>query len=247
MLNIVLCDDNIKFCDKLRKQLEDELPNTYKIQTHYRLDEDLEKYIESNKNYTVYILDIDLKSEEIDGYCIAKKIRQVRNYNDEIIFLTNVKQISKKIISYKIQPIDFIDKSGYYLVDLLNAIKTGKNKIVAREEDNDTGVLPLYYNKALYNISYKYIIYIELLNDSRNMVIKMHPDYIKDEFYMVSSINFVMKKLDNRFFQISRNAIINKDYFSSCDINSRKIMLKYNHILTGSEQRIKELIKCMKQ
>lgn len=247
MLNIVLCDDNIKFCDKLRKQLEDELPNTYKIQTYYRLDDDLEKYIENNKNYTIYILDIDLKSEEIDGYCIAKKIRQERNYNDEIIFFTNVNQISKKIISYKIQPIDFIDKSGCYIVDLLKAIETGKNKIIAREEDSDTGVLPVYDNKSLYNVSYKYIIYIELLNDSRNMVIKMHPNYIKGEFYMVSSINSVMKKLDNRFFQISRNAIINKDYISSCDINSRNVMLKYNNILTGSEQRIKELIKCMKQ
>lgn len=247
MLNIVVCDDNIKFCDKLRKQLEEELSSDYKIHTYYKLDSNLEKYIENNQEYTIYILDIDLKSEEIDGYSIAKKIRQARNYNDEIIFLTNIQQISKKIISYKIQPIDFIDKSGYYIVDLLKAIDISKKKIVAREEDSDAGVLPLYDDKALYNVSYKYIIYIELLNDSRNMIIKMHPEYIKNEFYMISSINSVIKKLDQRFFQISRSAIINKDYFSSCDINSRKVILKYNHTLLGSELRIKELIKCMKQ
>lgn len=247
MLNIVLCDDNIKFCDKVRKQLEDELPVDYYIQSFYKLDSNLEKYIENNKEYTIYILDIDLKSEDIDGYSIAKKIRQSRNYNDEIIFLTNVKQISKKIISYKIQPIDFIEKSGYYMVDLLKAIEIGKDNILAREEDSDTGVIPLYSDKALYNVSYKYIIYIELLNDSRNMKIKMHPDYMKSEFYITSSINTVIKKLDERFFQISRSAIINKDYISACDINTKKVVLKYGSSLLGSEQRLKELIKCMKQ
>lgn len=187
-----------------------------------------------------------MKSEETDGYSIAKKIRKSRNYDDEIIFLTNYTNISHKIIKHKIQPMDFIIKSDYCINDLLDAIEKCKLNICLREEETDTGVLIIYENKAFYKLPYKYILCIELLEDSRNILIKTHPNYIKSYLYVVSSINSIMKKLDSRFFRISRTSIINKDYLTFADPYDKKVGLKYDHIIKGSEERIKELLKWIK-
>lgn len=246
MLNIVICDDNIEFCNKITKQLNERIEFDKKIYIFNKYDENFKDYIEKVTACTIFILDIYLKGENIDGYSIAKKIRKLRNYNDEIIFLTNHTSVSPNIIKHKIQPIDFIIKSNYCINDLLISIEKGKVQINTREEETDTGVLIVYENKAIYKLMYKYILYIKLLEDSRSVAIKMHPNYIKSDLYIVSSINSIMKKLDERFFRISRTTIINKDYLTFADPYDKKVGLKYDHVLEGSEERIRELLKWIK-
>lgn len=246
MHNIVLCDDNKKFCNNISRLLKERIRKDKKILVFNKYDEELKEYIENNKKSTIFILDIDLKDEDIDGYSIAKKIRKLRNYNDEIIFLTNHKMASPGIINYKIQPISFIIKSNYCINDLLIAINEGMKNITAREEETDTGVIIIHENKSMYRLPYKHTIYIKLLEDSRSVLIKMNPNHIKGEFYYVSSIRSFMKKLDQRFFQISRTVIVNKDYVISADSNDKKVWLRYNHVLDGSEEKIKELLRWIK-
>lgn len=245
MLNIVLCDDNIEFGNKLVKQLKEKVRFEKRTYIFNRYDDKFKDYIEKIKDNTIFILDIDLKSEEVDGYNIAKKIRKLRNYDDEIIFLTNHVNMSPQIIKHKIQPIDFIVKSDYCLIDLLNAIEKGKTEIDIRKEEIDTGVVIVYEDKAMYKLPYKYIMYIELQENSRSIFIKMHPSYIKNELYVVSSINSIMKKLDERFYKISRTLIINKYYVTFADPYDKKVGLKYNYVMDGSEERIKELLRWM--
>ncbi|NYB74128.1 LytTR family transcriptional regulator DNA-binding domain-containing protein [Sedimentibacter hydroxybenzoicus DSM 7310] len=246
MINIVLCDDSTEFCNRITKLLKERIEFDKKIYLFNKYDDRFKDYIENNAKQTIFILDIDLKNKDTDGYGIAKKIRKLRNYDDEIIFLTNYTNMSPSIIKHKIQPIDFIIKSDYCINDLLTAIKKGKEEIELREEETDTGVLIVYENKALYKLRYKHIIYINLLENSRSVLIKMHPTHIKNELYIVSSINSIMKKLDKRFFQISRTSIINKDYLDFADPYEKRVGLKYNHILEGSEERIRELLKWIK-
>ncbi len=246
MLNIVLCDDDAKFCSKVQRLLKERIEYDKNISVFNKYDAKLAEYIEKNKDYTVFILDINLKNEETDGYSIAKKIRKLRNYNDEIIFLTNHKSMSPGIIKHKIQPIDFITKSDYFINDLLTAIEEGKERISAREVETDTGVLIIHENRAMYKIPYKYIICMELLADSRSVLIRMNPSYMKSEFCHISSINSVMRKLDERFFQISRTAVVNKDYIEFVDPNDKKVGMRYGHVLEGSEEKIKELVRWLK-
>jgi len=245
MLDIVLCDDNIEFCNKIAKQLKERIKFDKKIYIFNKYDENFKGYIEKITTNTIFILDIDLKSEDADGYNIAKKVRKIRNYDDEIIFLTNHISMSPKIIKHKIQPIDFIIKSDYCINDLLISIEKGKAEIEIREEETDTGVLIVYEDKAIYKLRYKYIIYIELLGDSRSVLIKMNPNYINGDLHVVSSIKSIIKKLDERFFRISRTSIINKDYLTFVDPHDKKVGLKCNHVIEGSEEKIKELLKCI--
>ncbi|WP_413828547.1 LytTR family transcriptional regulator DNA-binding domain-containing protein [Methanobrevibacter sp. UBA46] len=246
MLNIVLCDDNIEFCGKIAKLLKKRIEFDKKIYIFNKYNEIFKDYIEQSDRHTIFILDINFKNEDTDGYGIAKKIRKLRNYDDEIIFLTNYTNMSPSIIKHKIQPIDFIIKSDYCINDLLTAIKKGKEEIEIREEETDTGILIVHENKAIYKLRYKYIIYIDLLENSRSVLIKMCPNYIKNELYVVSSINSINKRLDGRFFQISRTSIINKDYLEFADPYEKKVGLKYNNVLEGSEEKIRALLKWIK-
>lgn len=246
MINIVLCDDNVEFCNKLEKQLKEKIEFDKKIFSFNKYDDEFKNYIENIKIPTIYILDIDLNNDETDGYSIAKKIRKIRNYDDEIIFLTNNQTMSTAIIKHKIQPVDFIVKSDYCINDLLNSIEKGKNELAVKEQETDTGVLIVYENKAIYKLRYKNIIYIELLEDSRNVLVKMNPNNIKSDFYVVSSINSIMKKLDDRFVRISRTTLINIDFLMFANPYDNKVGLKYDHVLKGSEERIRELLKWIK-
>ncbi len=246
MLNIVLCDDNTEFCDKIAKELKKKFQNDIIIHKFHEYDSDFKDYIEKKTVPAIFILDIDLHSNNTDGYGIARKIRKIRNYNDEIIFLTNDTLMSPNIIKHKIQPIDFIIKSDYGLGELVAAIKKGNKEIITRQEETDTGVLIVYKKKACYKLRYKYILYIELQGDSRSVLIKMKPNYMEGELEVVSSINAIMKKLDDRFFRISRTTIVNKDFVSLADPVSKKVGLKFDHKFEGSEDKIRELAKWTK-
>ncbi|GEM_PF-683776 len=246
MLNIVLCDDNVEFCNKIARILKEKINFNKKIYIYNNYDERIADYIENNRVHTIFILDIDLKNKKADGYTIAKKIRKHRNYDDEIIFLTNDTLMSPNIIKHKIKPIDFITKSYYSLNDLLIAINKGNREIITRQEETDTGVLIVYKKKAHYRLKYKYILYFKLQEDSRSVLIKMQPNYMEGELEVVSSINSIMKKLDDRFFQISRTIIVNKDFVVFASPVDKKVGLKFDHFLEGSEDKIRELLKCIK-
>lgn len=246
VLNIVICDDNVEFSDKVSRELKKEFENDIIIYKFYKYDVNFKNYIEKNTVPAIFILDIDLNNKNTDGYDIAKKIRKTRNYNDEIIFLTNDTLMSPNIIKHKIQPIDFIIKSEYGLGELVAAIKKGNREIITRQEETDTGVLIVYQNKACYKLKYKYILYIKLREDSRSVLIKMQPNYMEGELEVVSSINSIMKKLDNRFFQISRTTLVNKDFVILADPVDKKVGLKFDYELEGSEDKIRELVKWIK-
>ena len=245
MLNIVLCDDDIEFCNKVTRQLKKKF-QAIEIKEFYKYDKSFKEYIEKNKISTIFILDIDLNSKNADGYAIAKKIRKIRNYNDEIIFLINDTSMSPAIVKHKIQPVDFITKSDYGSNELTAAINRGYNEIISRKEDTDTGMLLVTYKYRYCKLLYKNIIYIKLQDDSRSVLIKMRPTYMEGEMAVVSSISSVMKKLDDRFMQISRTAIVNKDFVVDANAADKKVILKFDHVLEGSEDKIKELLKCMK-
>ncbi len=55
-----------------------------------------------------------------------------------------------------------------------------------------------------------------------------------------------MKKLDDRFFRISRTTIVNKDFVVFADPVIKKVGLKFDHKFEGSEDKIRELAKWTK-
>ena len=108
MLNVVLCDDNLKVLERLEKMLESifikEAYDANVVLSSSSMDEVLD-YVDKNK-VDVLFLDINLKSN-VSGLDIASEVRK-RNKNLYLIFTTA--HLEYVMLAYKYKTFDFIAK-----------------------------------------------------------------------------------------------------------------------------------------
>lgn len=181
MINIVICDDDKSFTANIKKKLKENINFEYNIFSYENYTKEFLSYIKSNKVSTIYILDIDLKNKDTNGLYIARKIRQLRNYSDEIIFFTSYEKYIKYLINSLINPTAYILKSCYDDDNLVNAVNTAYNFIIMRNDpsNNDTGEIAICESKVDYRIKFKEIIYIEKLVFITNIHTKIWACIIK--------------------------------------------------------------------
>lgn len=243
MLNIVICDDDKETCVNLKKVFKETVEFEYRLYEFHDYNFNFHDYILYNNIPTIYILDIELNNENIDGYGIAKKVRKTRAYKDEIIFLSSYTSGIINTYKYKIKPVDFIEKSSYCYLDVVNAVNEAKARIESRIMEEDSGVVLINEGKDLYRIKYKDIIYIEKIKNSKKVEIKtliLGEQTTKDTYTTYKAIEKIFEELDDRFFQISRSVIINKNYIKHACSNGQVTMLD-NKIIISSAKKVKEL------
>lgn len=242
MINIVICDDDKSFIANIKKMLKENINFEYNISSYENYTKEFVSYLETNKTPTIYILDIDLKNKKINGLYIARKIRQLRNYNDEVIFFTSYEKYIKYLINSLINPIAYILKSCYD-DNLINAINTAYNSLMIRNDfySNDTGEITICEFKVDYRIKFKDILYLEKIKGYKYILIKTKPNYIKDEYKVMHNIGALMNKLDDRFCWLNRGVIVNKNYIKYVDTKNNVIGLESGDILTGTEDNIETL------
>ena len=242
MVNVVICDDDTQICVKLKKCLKENLNFEYRLYEFHDFDLNFHEYILYNNIPTIYILDIELQNTKTDGYGIAKKIRKARAYNDEIIFLSSYTSGIINTYKYKIKPVDFIEKTNYYSLDIINAVVEAKSRIDSRIVEEDSGSLLINEFKELFRIKYKYIISIEKIKNSKKIEIRTIPEPCsnKEIYTTYKAIEKINEELDNRFCQISRGIIINKNHIKHISSNGQVFMINGQAFIT-SAKKIKEL------
>ena len=242
MVNVVICDDDTQICVKLKKCLKENLKFEYRLYEFHDFDLNFHEYILYNNIPTIYILDIELQNAKTDGYGIAKKIRKARAYNDEIIFLSSYTSGIINTYKYKIKPVDFIEKTNYYSLDIVNAVEEAKLRIDSRVVEEDSGSLLISEFKELFRIRYKHIISIEKIKNSKKVEIRTisDPCCSKEVYTTYKAIEKINEELDDRFCQISRGVIINKNYIRSVS-SSGQVVMTNGQIFVTSAKKIKEL------
>lgn len=247
MINIVICDDDKNFIDKISQEIEENIKFEKNIYTYYSFTESFKNYIENNAIPTIYILDIDLNSRDVNGFYIAKKIRQMRNYNDEIIFFTSYEKYMHNLIGSLIKPVTYIIKS-YYANNLIPAINTASGflEMGNKYEDNDYGEIVICEFKVDYRIKFKDIICIEKIKSDKYIRIKVNPNPLKNEYKILYNISSIMNNLDDRFYWINRGVIVNKDYIKYVDIKNKTIGLEQGEVFVGTSDGIDKMSTLIK-
>lgn len=242
MINIVIFDDDKSFFANIKKVLKRNINFEYNLFFYENYSEEFISYIETNEISTIYILDIDLKSKDINGLYIARKIRQLRNYYDEVIFFTSYEKYIRNLINSLINPTAYILKSSYN-DNLINAINTAYNSLIMKNDSNsnDKGEMAICESKVDYRLRFKDIIFIEKVKGYKYILIKTIPNFIKDEYKVLYNIGALMDRLDYRFYWLNRGAIVNKDYIKYVDTKNNVVGLESGDILTGTEDNIKKL------
>ena len=239
MLNIYICEDDVKQLERMKKAVE----NTILIE-----DLDMEialattdpfevlKAVEFSSSPGIYFLDVELNAE-IDGIELASKIR---NYDSRgfITFVTTHPELSYLTFKYKVEALDYVVKSEFenLEVSIRNCILNANNKFLSAKRE----MKKFFYAKCgqrVLHIPYEDIIFFETASTPHKVII--HTLNRRIEFY--GHIGQIGKELDDRFYQCHKSYIINRDQITMVDKKNREIYLSGENMCVASVRAIKGL------
>ena len=154
----------------------------------------------NNSNPKVYIMDIDLKSK-VSGLDIGKYIRNY-DWDSEIIYITSHDKMFEKVFRNIYKVFDFIEKFD----SMEERFKNDINQILLRKWDKKKFVYS--NNRISFEIYLDDILYLYRDTVERKVAIKTVKGNI---FYVNKNINQIIEDLDERFLQVHRSCIVNKD------------------------------------
>lgn len=202
MLQFILVDDEKIMRDKERQLLNEVLFSAnveYDILEYSHLTDEL-KMVINNSNPKVYIMDIDLKSK-VSGLDIGKYIRNY-DWDSEIIYITSHDKMFEKVFRNIYKVFAFIEKFD----SMEERFKNDINQILLRKWDKKKFVYS--NNRISFEIYLDDILYLYRDTVERKVAIKTVKGNI---FYVNKNINQIIEDLDERFLQVHRSCIVNKD------------------------------------
>mgnify|MGYP004512097807 FL=1 len=202
MLQFILVDDEKIMRDKERQLLNEVLFSAnveYDILEYSHLTDELKTVI-NNSNPKVYIMDIDLNSK-VSGLDIGKYIRNY-DWDSEIIYITSHDKMFEKVFRNIYKVFDFIEKFD----SMEDRFKNDINQILLRKWDKKK--FTYSNNRISFEIYLDDILYLYRDTVERKVAIKTVKGNI---FYVNKNINQIIEDLDERFIQVHRSCIVNKD------------------------------------
>lgn len=202
MLKFILVDDEKEMRDKEKQVINDVLFSTdvqYEICEYKKLDDELKTVI-NEEGPKVFILDIDLNSK-VNGLEIGKYIRKF-DWDSELIFITNHDKMFEKVFRNIYKVFDFIEKFD----SMEDRLSKDISQIMLKTWDKKKFT---YSNSRVsFEIYLDDIMYLYRDTLERKVAIKTKNG---NTFFVNRNINQIIDDLDDRFVQVHRSCIINKD------------------------------------
>ena len=214
MINIILCDDDKKYCKQISNIIDKYMFNNsidYKKHIFFDYNDDFMDIIKSNMPSKIYILDIETPSRS--GIDIAREIRR-KDTESVIIFLTGHEELSNAVIKDDLLFLSFINKfdecEKRITKSLDKALKIVQEKQVLKFNDRNN----------IYTIKLDNILYFTKDSVERKTIIKT--DY--QEYKTNLSLSCIKEKLDKRFIQTHKACIINRGRIEKIDVKKKEII-----------------------
>ena len=185
-MNIVICEDDIQFCNYIKSILEKYIVNNHfnsKIVLTTSNPDNVINYIHNNSEITIYYLDIKLQNNK-SGFDIASIIRE-NDYMSPIIFITNYEEMMSLTYEYKLEALDFIIKNNLAslrqrICENLKYIETRQQKgymkclnIKNKQKNSQAGRHVKFVTQPEFLTDYK----ISLKSTTRKITFSLH-DYV---------------------------------------------------------------------
>lgn len=197
MYKIAICDDEPAICNVIQNEITKHYEKTdKKIETSIFYTG--EKLIESlDKGHTCDLLFLDIELYKLSGLRVGEKIRKEYNLESmHIVFISGKTKYHHEV--FKIRPLDFIDKPIYKkeIIECIDYAMKLDGKI--------TGTFTYRYDREIYKISVKNIIYMESINKI------LHIHCIDGVRKMYGNLKEVSKELSKyNFVKIHRSYLVN--------------------------------------
>lgn len=224
MIDIYVCEDNLKQLNLITKYISDSImiealdmqlvassPDPHKIL----------KELEHGENTGLFFLDIDLKSD-MDGLSLAQRIRKLQP-RCFIIFITSHSEMSFLTFQYKVEALDFIIK------DDSDRIKRKIHECLLNVAEKYTSLNNNLNKTFLINLAEKWIavdydeiIFFETSSNIHKII--LHGQKRVIEFS--GQLKDIEEQLDYRFYRCHRSYIINRDYIAEVDFTNLIVHMK---------------------
>lgn len=214
MINFIICDDNQKVVEDIKKVVAKcMMKNNFEYKTHlfYDLDDRFMKITRSTLPFKIYILDIETPSRS--GIDVARIIRD-KDVESIIIFITGHEELGLTLLKNEIMFLSFINKFDNYEKRLVTAINKGIRMLQRKN------ILRFEERGNIYNIAMDDILYITRDSIERKCIIKT--TYADIRTY--KSLSEIYKLLDERFIKTHRACIVNKERVAEIDKGKKKIL-----------------------
>lgn len=217
MINFIICDDEEIFRNSIKEKIDHcMMKSTVEYKTHFFscYDEKFFNFARNPNGFNVYFLDIQMP--ECDGTDVARYIRyKLGDWNSLIIFVTNFSKYRNKILTSRLDVLDYIKKSkkGYEQLEEVMVI------ILSKYRSKDS-CLTFEKDHSVFKIKYKDIIFIERELNSKCCILYTSTG----EYRITKSLSEIEELLDTRFLRTHRSAIVNVDKIIEYDIKSNTVV-----------------------
>jgi two-component system, LytTR family, response regulator AgrA len=233
MIKFIIIDDEEKTAERIRKIIIKALFKydlSYVTEIFPKYDKDLQKEIKDDSIIKIYIMDIEL-ANSISGIEIAEKIRE-NDWESNIIFITSHDKMFETVYRNIYNIFDFIEK----FENMDKRLEKDIINIAKHNFDNKT------FKYSCRNVDIQ--IYLKSINyitrDTKERKLIINTD--NNDFEVNISITDILKKLDERFLQVSRSTLINKDNVSEINWNKGFFILKngdIKYLVSKNYKRVK--------
>ncbi|HIT89440.1 MAG TPA: response regulator transcription factor [Candidatus Merdenecus merdavium] len=225
MFNIVVCDDEKKFREKMKCYIQ-------RYQERHDVWFCIREFADGNELINkmpkeIDILFLDIKMEVMDGIKAAKKIRSFNEWTP-IVFLTSA--VEYALEGYKVDAFDYLIKPiSYEKFDVV------LSKILKKISINRNKPLMIKSNDTWYRINTSEIVFVEMLR--RHCII--HTMY--ETYVSTKRLKDIESELDqDNFFRCNSGYIVNFDYIEK--IVQSDIYLSNEDVITVSRPKKKMFI-----
>ena len=227
MLNILICDDEKPFLDRLANKITVYLENReipFQMAA-FCSGEELLKHNE-DRLFDIAFLDIDM--EKLNGINLARKLRQ-ENPGIVIIFLTNFIQYAPE--GFEVQAFRYLLKSD--MQERLVSYFEDAVREVVREKQ----IITISVNAELIDIPVSHILYLE----SNLRVVTMHLiNDDREEYRFYGNMTDLSEKLEALgFLRVQKSFLVNMEYIEQ--LQYEKVSLYGGIVLPSSAKNHKTL------
>ncbi len=199
MINIIICDDNLRDANKVEKIVKKSLKNfEHKIYIFNDYDKDFMKILNSDISNKIYLLDIEMPT--MSGIDVARIIRK-NDYTSVIIFLSAHDDLSRIVAKKNLMILNFINKFDNLERHLTSSLSIAISLVGKKKR------ITLKSGRNIYNIDIDNILYVTRDTIGRQSVIVCDNDIYK----LRINLNSVIKELGEEFIQIHRACFVNKN------------------------------------
>lgn len=236
MINIIICDDNVKDANKVQKIVKDYMNNIeYNIYLYNDFDKNFLKIIDADLENKIYLLDIETPS--MSGIDVARKIRK-NDYSSVIIFFSGHDDLSRIIAKKNLMALNFINKFDNLKENLKSSLDLALS-IVGKKRR-----VKLYSKGVVYNLDIDKILYI-----TRDTISRKSTIICDNATYEVNiSLKNIISELNEDFIQTHRACFVNKNRIKYFDYKNKCITFDNMVSTTLVSKRYVEGVsdKCLK-